>query len=151
MGTRPERLIGFIMSKSTMEKLSKQKTQKGHGSPGILLCGLPKEELTTILNFCQTEFATIPVGIAKHDLLDKNLLEIFKNLEASFPETEEKMPPAIIFSGFSPASINRFIDQYRQLKIPSPLWGSRTLSTDFWTLRQLLKNYLFEYQSMQKK
>lgn len=134
---------------STMKQLS-QTSQKLHGKTSLLICGIPQPHLDKIIEFCQTNFPKIPFGIARGEHLTMSLSAIFKQLNPQPEELLAPMPPSIVFSGFTTTQIHQFIDQYKKIGIPSPLWGSRTITTDFWTLRQLLSNYVEEYQQMKK-
>ena len=119
-----------------------------YGDSAILICGCPVSHRATIIEMMDKKgFADIPLVFACTTDLESSIAEVFAKPSGTI-DSESRMPLAVIFSGITSQRLSQFMDAYKTLQFPIPLWGSRMPQTEDWTLRRLIQTYQAEFKAM---
>jgi hypothetical protein len=139
------------MTKGTFKKIGKSR-QRMYGPRGILACGYPPEEQSSLLCLLeQNGFKDMPMIFATDDDSTKTLKELLDSDDKAGLGERSEMRRAIIMSGFTQKELYRLMAIYRLSEFPAPLWASLTPISETWSVSRLLNELAAESEAMKLK
>lgn len=115
----------------------------------VLVVGYTNEELNILIPFIESsnipEYLIIPkekFGLSVETLLQGT--EEVKEFDGAI------VPKALIMSGFTQKEIHNFVQNYKSLSLPMPLFAVVTPTSKKWKLGKLLKELALERAKMSK-
>ena len=122
-----------------------------YGPRKILAYGLPLDAhnlLTSALKESET-FRDLPVTCPSPDDTGLTLEALFTREDQSSAEETSLTAPFVIMAGLLEHELHAFMDLYRNLALPRPIWATLTPVSATWTLEDLLAELTREHQAMQ--
>jgi hypothetical protein len=111
------------MTKGTFKKIGKSR-QRMYGPRGILACGYPPGEQSSLLCLLeQNGFKNLPMIFATDDDSTKTLKELLVSGDRAGLGERSGMRRAIIMSGFTQKELYRLMAIYRLSEFPAPPLG----------------------------
>lgn len=123
-----------------------------YGPRGLLVCGYPEAERDLFLDFIdKINMTDIPVIFAVNEDVEKNLGGLFNHEHRAGIAGPSELPRAVIMSGLSQNELHNLMGAYREAGFVRQIRASLTLTSESWTLKELLVQLLAEARAMQKK
>jgi hypothetical protein len=139
------------MTKGTFKKIGKSR-QRMYGPRGILACGYPPEEQSSLLCLLEKNgFKDLPVIFATDDDSTKTLKGLLASEDRAGLGERSEMRRSIIMSGFTQNELYRLMAIYRLSEFPAPLWASLTPISETWSISHLLEELAAESEAMNLK
>ncbi len=139
------------MTQGTFKKVGKSR-KRMHGPRGILVCGYPASEQSSLLYLLEENgFSDLPVIFVSVTDLTKTLKELLISPHRSGLGEDSEMRRAIIMSGFSQKELYKLMALYRLAELPPQLWASLTPVSEKWSVTQLLDELAAESEAIKKQ
>jgi len=139
------------MTRGTFKKVGKSR-KRMHGPRGILVCGYPASEQSSLLYLLEENgFSDLPVIFVSVTDLTKTLKELLTSPHRSGLGEDSEMRRAIIMSGFSQKELYELMALYRLAELPPQLWASLTPVSEKWSVTQLLGELAAESEAIKKQ
>ena len=123
-----------------------------YGPRGILVCGYPASEQSSLLYLLEENgFSDLPVIFVSYTDLTKTLKELLTSPHRSSLGEDSEMRRAIIRSGFSRKELYQLMALYRLAELPPQLWASLTPISEKWSVTRLLDELAAESEAIKKQ
>ena len=139
------------MTQGTFKKVGKSR-KRMYGPRGILVCGYPASEQSSLLYLLEENgFSDLPAIFVSNTDLSRSLKELFASPHSSGLGEDSEMRRAIIMSGFSQKELYKLMALYRLAELPPQLWASLTPISEKWSVAQLLNELAAESEAIKKQ
>jgi hypothetical protein len=139
------------MTQGTFKKVGKSRNRM-YGPRGILVCGYPASEQSSLLYLLEENgFSDLPVIFVSNTDLTRPLKELLVAPHSSGLGEDSEMRRAIIMSGFSQKELYKLMALYRLAELPPQLWASLTPISEKWSVSQLLDELAAESEAINKQ
>ena len=123
-----------------------------YGPRGILVCGYPASERSSLLYLLEENgFSDLPVIFVSYTDLTKTLKELLTSPHRSSLGEDSEMRRAIIMSGFRRKELYQLMALYRLAELPPQLWASLTPISEKWSVTRLLDELAAESEAIKKQ
>lgn len=117
-----------------------------------LLCGYSIKQKTTLAEFFDhIGIPEVQFVMCTEQMIPHKLKEAFEIPDDNPPLPPEKLPRAMILSGFSSENIRDLLDNFSDCEVPRPIFATTTPVNLTFTVRELLIDILEEHKVMSQK
>jgi len=139
------------MSDGTFKRIEQEEGER-FGTPAVLLCGYSQAEADAIVGLMERiDCGDHRVLLCTEKMLEQTLGHALETIEQTEPVAQDKLPRAMVLSGFSGAQIHKLIDNYAYAGIRRPIFAAVTPNNLNFTVKELLVDLLKEHRAMTQK
>ncbi|WP_462324649.1 DUF3783 domain-containing protein [Desulfoplanes sp.] len=138
------------MTENTFKPVGKSDNRL-YGPRKILAYGLSPDTRQTLASALagSEAFRDVPMVCPQKSDTGLTLEELFTLEDQATPDGSSLVSPFMIMAGLLEHELHAFMDMYRALSLPRPIWATLTPTSATWTLEDLLAELTREHQAMQ--
>jgi hypothetical protein len=139
------------MTENTFKKVEKTNNRL-YGPRKVLVHGLayPKRQLLRDALKHSDVFSDLPMICPEESDTSLTLEELFdRDGQAGLTAESSLATPFVIMAGLLEHELHSFMQFYKTLPLPRPVWATLTPTSATWSLKDLLKELTMEHQALQ--